>query len=113
MSTITKKEMIQMFSQFTQNFSQGQCTVISPTGTMIKDKKKNKFGENYIRNDLGNGNRSKCRYPASTSYCPSYGYDIKPTHTPKTCTNQKSFHNEAATIDNKMGGVSTNFHHAT
>ena len=66
-----------------------------------------------IRNDLGGGNRSKQQYPDSTSYCPSCGYDIKPTHTPVTCTNRKDFHNEAATIDNKMGGVSTNCHFIT
>ena len=52
------------------------------------------FGTEYIRNDLGNGERSKRRYPDSTNYCPSCGYDIKPTHTPGTCTNRKACHNE-------------------
>ena len=105
--------MMQMFSQFTQNFKPGECTVIPPTGTKVKDKKKNKFGTDYIQNDLGGGNRSKRQYPESTSYCPSCGYHIKPTHTPTTCTNRKKDHNEAATINNKMGGVTTNCHFAT
>ena len=86
-STVTKEEMMQMLLQFTQILNQGQCTVTPPTGTKIKDKKKNKFGDNYVRNDLRNGNQSKRRYPESTSYYPLCGYDIKPTHTPKTCTN--------------------------
>ena len=111
-STVTKEEMMQMFTQFTKNFQQGQCTEINPTGTKGKEKKKSKFGTNYIPNDLINGQRSKRRYPDSTSYCPSCGYDIKPTHTPVTCTNRKTDHNEAATITNKMGGVTTNCHFA-
>ena len=110
-STVTKDEMMQMFAQFTQNFKPGECTVIDPKETKV-GKKKNKFGTNYIQNDLPNGEQSKQRYPDSTNYCPSCGYDIKPTHTPFNCTNRKSFHNEAATIDNKMGGVTTNCHFA-
>ena len=112
-STVTKEEMMQMFSQFTQNLQQEECTVIPPTGTKVKEKKKNKFGTDYIRNDLGRGNRLKRRYPDSISYCPSCGYDIKPTHTPTSCTNRKECHNEAATLANKMGGVTTNCHFAT
>ena len=108
-STVTKEEMMQMFSQFTQNIKQGEGKAEPSKG----NKKKNKFGTEYIRNDLGNGNRSKRRYPDSTSYCPSCGYDIKPTHTPSTCTNQKDCHNEAATLTNKMGGVTTNCHFVT
>ena len=111
-STVTKEEMMQMFLQFTQNFKQGECTVIPPTETKIT-KKKIKFGTNYIRNDLPNVERSKRRYPDSTSYCPSCGYDIKPTHTPTNCTNRKACHNEAATLANKLGGVTTNCHFAT
>ena len=111
-STVTKDEMMQMFAQFTQNLKPGECTVIDPKETKV-GKKKNEFGTNYIQNNLPNGERSKRRYPDSTNYCPSCGYDIKPTHTPFNCTNQKSFHNEAATIDNKMGGVTTNCHFAT
>ena len=115
MSTIPTEEMRQMFAKFTQNLQQGQCTEINPKGTKVtgKEKKKRKFGTYYIPNDLKNGQRSKCRYPDSTNYCLSCGYDIKPTHTPVTCTNQKSFHNKAATINNKMGGVSTNCHFIT
>ena len=111
-STVTKEEMMQMFTQFTKNFKQGQCTEITPTATKGKEKKKRKFRTNYIPNDLGNGQRSKRRYPESTSYCPSCGYDIKPMHTPVTCTNRKKNHNGAATITNKMGGVTTNCHFA-
>ena len=104
--------MMQMFAKFTQNVQQGQCTETISIGTKVtgKEKKKNKFGTNYIPNDLGGGQRSKRRYPYSTRYCPSCGYDIKPTHTPITYTNRKQFHNEAATIDNKMVGVSTHYH---
>ena len=108
-STVTKEEMMQMFSQFTQNIKQGEGKAEPSKG----NKKKNKFGTEYIRNDLGNGNRSKRRYPDSTNYCPSCGYDIKPTHTPSTCTNRKDCHNEAATLTNKMGGVTTNCHFVT
>ena len=104
---------MQMFLQFTQNFKQGECTVIPPTGTKVKDKKKNKFGTDYIQNDLGGGNQSKRQYTESTSYCPLCGYDIKPTHTPTSCTNQKKCHNEATTITNKMRGVTTNCQFAT
>ena len=111
-STVTKDEMMQMFAQFTQNLKQGECTVIPPTGTGVS-KKKNKFGTNYIRNDLPNGERTRRRYPDSTSYCPSCGYDIKPTHTPASCANKKAWHNDAATLENKMGGVTTNCHFAT
>ena len=104
-----------MFAKFTQNFQQGQYTEINSTGTQVtgKKKKKNKFGTNYIPNDLGGGKRSKRRYPDSTSYCPSCGYNIKSTRIPITCTNRKSFHNKAATINNRMGGVSTNCHFIT
>ena len=111
-STVTKDEMMQMFAQFTQNFKPGECTEIPPTETKVT-KKKSKFGTNYIRNDLPNGERSKRRYPDSTSYCPSCGYDIKPTHTPTNCTNRKACHNVAATLADKMGGVTTNCHFAT
>ena len=111
-STVTKDKMMQMFAQFTQNFKPGECTVIPPTGTKVT-KKKSKFGTNYIRNDLPNGERTKRRYPDSPNYCPSCGYDIKPTHTPGNCTNRKKCHNEAATLENKMGGVTTNCHFAT
>ena len=111
-STVTKDEMMQMFAQFTQNLKQGECTVIPPTGTGVS-KQKNKFGTNYIRNDLPNGERTRRRYPDSTSYCPSCGYDIKPTHTPASCANKKAWHNNAATLENKMGGVTTNCHFAT
>ena len=38
-STVTKEEMMQMFSQFTQNFKQGKCTGITPTGTKVTEKK--------------------------------------------------------------------------
>ena len=104
--------MMQIFPQFIKNFQQGQCTEINPTQTKVagKEKKKSKFGTNYIPNNLGEGQRSKRQYPDLTSYCPSCGYDIKPTPTPASCTNRKSFHNEAATIDNRMRGVSTNCH---
>ena len=104
-----------MFTQFTKNFQQGKCTGINPIGTKVtgKEKKKCKFGTNYIPKNLENGQRLKRRYPDSTSYCLSCGYDIKPTHRPGTCTNRRSFHNEAATIDNKMGEVSTNCHFIT
>ena len=105
--------MMQMFAQMTQNFKQGECTIIPPTTDTKVGKKKNKFGTNYIRNDLPNGERSRRRYPDSTAYCPSHGYDIKPTHTPTNCTNQKACHNEAATLSNKLGGVTTNCHFAT
>ena len=111
-STVTKEEMMQMFAQLTQNFKPGECMVIPLTETKV-GKKKNKFGTNYIRNDLPNGERSKRRYPDSTSYCPSCGYDIKQTHTPTNCTNRKACHNEAATLENKLGGVTTNCHFAT
>ena len=111
-STVTKDEMMQMFAQFTQNFKPGECTVIDPKETKV-GKKKSKFGTHYIQNDLPNGGRSKRRYPDSTSYYPSCGYDIKPTHTPTTCTNRKACHNEAATLANKMGGVTTNCHFVT
>ena len=111
-STVTKAEMMQMFAQMTQNFKQGECTIIPPT-TDTKVGKKKRFGTNYIRNDLPNGERSKRRYPESTAYCPSCGYDIKPTHTPSNCTNRKACHNEAATLANKLGGVTTNCHFAT
>ena len=93
-STVTKDEMMQMFAQFTQNFKPGECTVIDPKDTKV-GKKKNKFGTNYIQNDLPNGEQSKQRYPDSTNYCPSCGYDIKPTHTPHLffqCS-MRSFHN--------------------
>ena len=107
--------MMQMFAQFTKIFQQGQCTEINPTGTEVieKEKKKNNFGTNYIPNDLGGGQQSKQRYPDSKRYYPSCEYAIKPTHTPISCTNCKSFHNKAATIDKGMGGVSTNCHFIT
>ena len=77
-STVTKEEMMKMFTQFTQNFQQGQCTEINPTETKVtgKEKKKNKFGTNYIPNNFGGGQWSKRWCPDSTCYCPSYEYDI-------------------------------------
>ena len=44
-----------MFAKFTQNFQPGQCTKINPTGTKVtgKEKKRSKFGPNFIPNDLG------------------------------------------------------------
>ena len=81
--------------------------------TNEKREEKSKFGTNYIPNDLGGGQQSKQRYPDLTSYCRSCEYDIKPTHTPVSCTNCKHFYNKAATIDNCMGGVSTNCHFYT
>ena len=104
-----------VFAKFTQNFQQGQSTEINPTGKKVTGKEKNKykFGTNYILNYLGGGQRSKRRYLDSRSFCSSCRYDIKPTHTPLTCTNRKSFHNEAAIINNQIKGVSTNCHFIT
>ena len=49
--------MMHIFAKFTQNFQQGQYTKINPTETKVtsKEKKKIKFGANYIPNDLGGG----------------------------------------------------------
>ena len=106
-SLITREEMQAMFVQF-------QKSLPTTTGTESKKKDRTKRGNYsvFIPNDLGNGERSKRRYSDSTEYCPSHGYDIKPGHTPVSCTNRKDCHNELATIDSKMGGVTTNcFHH--
>ena len=71
-----------------------------------------KFGANYIPNDKANGERTKRQYIISTSYCSTHGYDIKPDHHSGNCTNRGEFHNELATIENMLGGVTTNcFHH--
>ena len=114
-STVTKEEMMQIFTKFTQHFQQGQYTKIIPTGTKFtgKEKKKRKFGANYIPNDLGNGERSKRRHPESWSYYLSHWYNIKHNHTSVSCTNQKGFLNKVATITNQMEGVSTNCHFYT
>ena len=108
-STVSKEDMMQMFAQFTKNFNPEQ----TKENNRQAPKKKNKFGAKFIPNDLGNGQRSKRRYPESTSYCPSHGYDIEPDHTAVTCSNRKAFHKEEATITNRMGGVSTNCHFHT
>ena len=77
-----------------------------------KERKKRGKLAVFIPSYLGNGERSKQQYPDPTSYCPSHGYDIKPNQIPVLCNNWKDYHNELATIDNKMSGVSTNcFHH--
>ena len=52
-STITKEEMMQMFTQFTKNFQPGVGTDNNPT-IKTRERKKGKFGTNFIQNDLGN-----------------------------------------------------------
>jgi hypothetical protein len=59
-------------------------------------------------NDLPNGQRSKRRYPTSTAYCFSCGYDLPPKHTSKTCKWKKDGHNGETAITNKMGGSERN-----
>ena len=52
-STVTKEEMMQMFTQFTKNFQPGVGTDNNPT-IKTRERKKGKFGTNFIQNDLGN-----------------------------------------------------------
>ena len=105
-STVNKEEMTQIFAQFEKNFQPGTYTKINPAGMKLKEIKK--IEANYIPNDLGRGRRSKRRYPESTRYCPLHGYNIKPDHTPVSCTNREKNHNEAATITHRIGGCLTN-----
>ena len=100
---------MQMFAQFTRNFKPEH----NNENNRQAPKKEGKFWAKFIPNGLGNGQRSKKRYPESTSYFPYHGYDIKPDHTSVTCSNQKGFHKEGATITNRMGGVSINCHFHT
>ena len=77
------------------------------------EKQKTKFGANYITNDFLGGKQTKRRYPLSTNYCSTHGYDIKPDRHSGNCTNRGEFHNELATINNMLGGYIRNcFHHA-
>lgn len=46
-------------------------------------------------------------------FYPLYGYDMKPMHTPVSCTGQKKNHNVAATITNRIGWYLTNYHFYT
>ena len=48
----------------------GPCTEFNPTGTKLKEKKKHKFRENYIPNNLGGDQRSKRRYPVQLAIAP-------------------------------------------
>ena len=98
-----------MFAQFMKNFKPEHTN----ENNRQAPKKEHKFGAKFIPNDLGNGQRSKRRYPESTSYCPSHGYDIKLDHRAVTCSNRKEFHKEEATITHRMGGVPTNCHFHT
>ena len=80
-------------------------------GLTSKEKKKRKWGVHYIENDMPNDERTKRRYPDSTTYCWSHGFDISPDHTSCSCKNRRPRHNEAATIINQLGGVTTNYFH--
>ena len=71
-----------------------------------KEKKMSKFRANYIENNLANEERTKRRYPNSTSYCSLHRHDIKPNRHSGNCTNRCDAHNELATI-NMLGDVTT------
>ncbi|OEU09765.1 hypothetical protein FRACYDRAFT_248024 [Fragilariopsis cylindrus CCMP1102] len=106
---LTQESMEAMFKKWTATQAAGAPATDRMTG---KERKKKKFGVNFIENDLPNAERSKRRYPNSTNYCSSHGYDISPDHDSSNCKKRNANHNEAATITNMLGGVTTNcFHH--
>ena len=105
---LTQESMEAMFKKWTAT----QAAGTPATRLTNKEKKQRKFGANYIENDLPNAERSKRRYPNSTNYCLSHGYDISPDHDSSNCKKRNANHNEAATITNMLGGVTMNcFHH--
>lgn len=76
------------------------------------NRKKKRSRTNFIANDRPNGERSKRRYPTCTNYCWIHGYGIHPKHPSRACNNKKDDHNDAATISNMLGELTTNvFHH--
>ena len=57
-NSVTKEDIALMFANVTKNLpSQTMCIEIDLTGTKlsVKEKNKNKFGSNYILNDLIKG----------------------------------------------------------
>ena len=48
----------------------GPCTEFNPPGTKLKERKNDKFRENYILNNLGEDQRSKRRYPVQLAIAP-------------------------------------------
>lgn len=110
-TALTKESMEAMFKAWTAAQAPANPTPTPRTGG--GNKQKTKFGTNYIPNDKGDGERTRRRYPDSTSYCSTHGYDIKPNHHSGNCTDRGDKHNELATIDNMLGGCIKNcFHHA-
>ena len=113
-SALTKETMEAMFK--TRTAAQATATP-APTPARAphlsgKDKKRGKFEDNYIENNMPNGERSKRKYANSTCYCSYNGYDIDPGYHSGNCTNRLENYNEIAIIDNMLGGVTTNcFHH--
>ena len=106
---VTQESMEAMFKTWTATQAAGAPVTERLTS---REKKKRKFGPNYIENDLPNDERTKRRYPNCTNYCYSHGYDISPDHHSGNCKKRKANHNEVATITNMLGGVTTNcFHH--
>ena len=69
----------------------------------------------FARNDKKGGERSVRRWPNSTIYCWSCGFDLKEDHHTKVaggCRWKKYGHKDDATIENRMGGSTRNcFHH--
>ena len=69
----------------------------------------------YARNDRKGGERSVQRWPNSTIYCWSCGFDLKEDHHTKVaggCRWKKYGHKDDATIENRMGSSTRNcFHH--
>ena len=78
---VTQESLKAMFKTWT---TAQAASALGTDRLTSKEKKKRKLGSNYIENDLPNAERSKRRYPNSTNYCSSHGYDISPDHDSST-----------------------------
>ena len=109
-TTMTRESMEAIFKTWTVTQTTPLARLPHTGG---RKKHKSKLGANYIPNDKPNGERTLRQYPNLTNYYSTHGYNIKPDHHSGNCPNRGEFHNELATIEDMLGGVTTNcFHHA-
>ena len=77
-----------------------------------REKKMSRFEDKYIPNDKANGETKKLRYPRP-AIVQRTDLTSNLITTVVTCINTDEFHNELATIEHMLVGVTTDCFHQT
>ena len=105
-SNTTQKDVKEMTEKERKKYYFDMFSATQSTNPVGKKK-------GFYLNNMKGGERSVRRFPESTIYCWSCGFDLKPNHLDNGgCKWKRPGHKDEATIENRMGGSTRNcFHH--